>query len=105
MLLKQPLDPVEPNYLYLLEGPALPPRSGNDAVEIYTGLWQEVEFISLSSGLFDDDLASMRQLRKVRWCITILHSVYNYSTVLLAICLILSHPCLLYREFMKPRMI
>lgn len=66
MLLKQPIDPAEPNYLYLLDGPALPPRSGNDAVEIYTALWQEVEFISLSSGVYDDDLATMRQFRKVR---------------------------------------
>lgn len=76
MLLKQPLDPVEPNYLYLLDGPTLPPRSGNDTVEIYTGLWQEVEFITLSNGVYDDDLATLQQLRKV---LSFVFLYYNIS--------------------------
>lgn len=65
LLLKQPLDPVEPVYQYLLDGPALPPRTGNDLVEILTTLWQDVECVSLDDAVFDTDSASVRYFAKV----------------------------------------
>lgn len=65
LLLKQPLDPVEPVYQYLLDGTALPPRSGNDLVEILTTLWQDVECVSLDDAVFEADSASVGYFAKV----------------------------------------
>lgn len=65
LLLKQPLDPVEPVYQYHLDGPALPPRTGNDTVEVLSTLWQEVECISMEDAVFESDVASVHYFAKV----------------------------------------
>jgi hypothetical protein len=84
-LLKQPVDPVEPNYLYYLENPSsappppevpakkgapaevpqVQPKSGADVAEALSSLWQEVEFISLSDAVSERDLSSVKVLHKV----------------------------------------
>jgi hypothetical protein len=86
-LLKQPVDPVEPNYMYYLENPSsappppevpakkgapaevpqVQPKSGADVAEALSSLWQEVEFISLSDAVSERDLSSVKVLHKVRF--------------------------------------
>lgn len=84
LLLKQPIDPAEPVYLYVLDGKdpnpvpegkpvkgAPPPpvgplvRSGNDTVEILAALWQEVECICMDDAVFEADAPTVRQFAKV----------------------------------------
>lgn len=69
LLLKQPIDPVEPVYQYLLDGPALPPRTGNDTVEVLATLWQEIECISMEDAVFESDLATVHYFAKVSVCV------------------------------------
>lgn len=88
LLLKQPLDPVEPVFLYSTDsGPAAPPaeppkkgapvepavappKTGSELVEVLTALWQEVEFITLVDGVHSKDITSVKTLHKV--CITLI---------------------------------
>jgi len=73
LLLKQPLDPVEPVYQYLLDGLALPPRTGNDLVEILTTLWQDVECVSMDDAVFEADSASVHYFAKVWFSFSFLY--------------------------------
>lgn len=97
LLLKQPIDPVEPVYLYVLDGKdphadavpegkpvkgAPPPvtgpiaRTGNDTVEVLAALWQEVECISMEDGVFGADNDSVRYFAKVNFTLFLLKNYY-----------------------------
>jgi enolase len=65
-VLKQPIDPEEPVFLYHLEGPAAAARTSTDAVEMLAGLWQEVECISVTDAVDERDKAGWKTLHKVR---------------------------------------
>jgi hypothetical protein len=79
---------VEPVYLYQIDTPQAPPtdappakgkaapvdpgvgpKSGSDTVDVLTGLWQEVELISLADGVFAADTNSVKTLHKVNFCL------------------------------------
>ena len=83
-LLKQPIDPVEPEYFYLLDGTAGAARTGGEVVDTYTTLWQEVELITLDEGVYGQDAAALMTMHKVCiYCVVCIIYVYVYVVYVL----------------------
>lgn len=61
---KQPLDPDNPVYAYMLDGEGGAASAGSDVAEALTGLWQEVEFITADEILHPADEKTYQLLHK-----------------------------------------